>query len=215
MVKYYADRAQEYELIYSKPERQEELKRLRTWVERKFANACVFELACGTGYWTEVVARTAAFVLATDINEEVLAIARAKPLDRQKVSFQRADAYRLPLFSEPFNAGLAAFWWSHVPKAELPNFLCGFHRLFAPGSTIVFIDNIYVAGSNTPISRADQFGNTYQHRTLDDGSCHEVLKNFPTEHELRAAVTALASDVQIEWRRYYWILSYKLPEVES
>jgi hypothetical protein len=34
--------------------------------------------------------------------------------------------------------------------------------------------------SNTPISRRDADGNTYQRRTLDDGSVHEVLKNFPT-----------------------------------
>jgi demethylmenaquinone methyltransferase/2-methoxy-6-polyprenyl-1,4-benzoquinol methylase len=72
----------------------------------------------------------------------------------------------------------------------------------------VFVDNAYVEGSSSPISRTDESGQTYQTRKLDDGSVHEVLKNFPTESELRAAVDRLALDVQVEFLRYYWILSY-------
>ena len=45
--------------------------------ESQFAGAKVFEVACGTGYWTEVLARSAASVFATDINDEVLAVARS------------------------------------------------------------------------------------------------------------------------------------------
>jgi demethylmenaquinone methyltransferase/2-methoxy-6-polyprenyl-1,4-benzoquinol methylase len=66
MVSYYAERAAEYERIYHKPERQADLRQLRSFVERTFADADVFELACGTGYWTEILSRTAALVVATD-----------------------------------------------------------------------------------------------------------------------------------------------------
>ena len=62
-----------------------------------------------------------------------------------------------------------------------------------------------------PLSRSDAQGNTYQLRRLDDGSTHEVLKNFPTESELRAAVEGLALDVHVEFLRYYWTLTYRLP----
>jgi len=86
--------------------------------------------------------------------------------------------------------------------------LRGFHRIFAPGARIVFIENCFVAGSSTPISRTDEHGDTYQLRRLDNGSTHEVLKNFPSESELRATVEGLASDVQVEFLEYYWILSY-------
>src|SRR5882762_10017641 len=118
MVNYYAERAKEYERIYQKPERQEELRQLRDLVQRTFADTHVLEIACGTGYWTEVIARSAASVVATDINEEVLAICRSKPIDHQKTSFRTADAYALPSFPQKFTVGLAAFWWSHVPKAK-------------------------------------------------------------------------------------------------
>ena len=209
MVSYYADRATEYERIYHKPERQADLEKLRDFVERAFANSEVFELACGTGYWTQILSRTAESVVATDINEEVLAIARSKPIDLRKTTFRIEDAYQLPNFPEKFTGGFSAFWWSHVPKARVHDFLWNFHRIFLPGARVVFIENCYVEGSSTHISRTDEHGNTYQLRRLDDGSTHEVLKNFPTESELRAAVEDLAVNVRVEFLRYYWILSYE------
>ena len=126
----------------------------------------------------------------------------------QKVTFQIEDAYALPSLSRRFNAGLSVFWWSHVPKSRLHGFLRGFHRVLSPGAKVVFIDNVYVEGSSTPISRTDEQGNTYQLRRLDDGSTHEVLKNFPEDSELRAAVEDLASDVRVEFLEYYWVLDY-------
>lgn len=214
LISYYAERAAEYERIYMKPERQADLRQLRSFVEGTFTGADVFELACGTGYWTEIVSRTAASVVATDINEAVLAIARSKPVNTRKTTFRIEDAYQLPVFTPRFTGGLAVFWWSHVPKARLRDFLRGFHRLFAAGARIVFIENRYVEGSSTPISRTDEHGDTYQLRRLDDGSTHEVLKNFPTESELRSAVEGLATDVRVEFLLYYWILSY-VPRVDA
>jgi demethylmenaquinone methyltransferase/2-methoxy-6-polyprenyl-1,4-benzoquinol methylase len=210
MVSYYARRAAEYERIYQKPERQQDLQMLQRWVEREFADRRVLELACGTGYWTEILARSATSVVACDLNEAVLDMARSKPMSRARVEFLRADAYALPDLSRTFNAGLAAFWWSHVPINRLPAFLQSFHRMFTPGAQIMFLDNRYVLGSSTPISRTDAAGNTYQTRTLADGSTHEVLKNFPSESELQAVVDGLATDLQLRLLCYYWILSYKV-----
>ena len=56
MVSYYADRAQEYERIYHKPERQVDLGRLRGFVETEFSGADVFEVVMRDGildgrYW--------------------------------------------------------------------------------------------------------------------------------------------------------------------
>ena len=209
MVNYYANRAQEYERVYHKPERQDELRRLRSLVERTFSDAHVFEAACGTGYWTEVIARSAVSVVATDINEEVLAVARSKPINSLKVFFRKEDAYQLPILPQRFTGGFSGFWWSHIPKARIQEFLQGFHRVLSPGARVVFIDNVYVEGSSTPLSRTDENGNTYQSRCLEDGSRYEVLKNFPTSSELRAAVEPLTANVRVEFLQYYWVLSYE------
>jgi demethylmenaquinone methyltransferase/2-methoxy-6-polyprenyl-1,4-benzoquinol methylase len=72
------------------------------------------------------------------------------------------------------------------------------------------LDNRFVAGSSTPIVRRDDDGNTYQQRTLDDGSVHEVLKNFPAREAAFAALGARARDPQWIEHVHYWILSYTL-----
>src|SRR5689334_12775300 len=123
MVAYYAQRAWEYERVYQKPERQQDLRRLRDFVERACAGAHVLEIACGTGYWTAVAARSASSILAVDINDEVLSIARSKPMGPAVVTFFREDAYSLPDYSRRFTLGFGAFWWSHIPKRRLRGFL--------------------------------------------------------------------------------------------
>ncbi|HEY6169895.1 MAG TPA: class I SAM-dependent methyltransferase, partial [Verrucomicrobiae bacterium] len=157
-----------------------------------------------------VIARNAASVTATDFNEEVLTIARAKRLPPGRVKFLQADAYALPAFNESFDTGLAAFWWSHLPKSRLRSFLAGFHGALRPGARVVFIDNSYVEGSSTPIARRDAEGNTYQQRRLNDGSEHEVLKNFPTAEDLRAVVAGMAACVTVELLAYFWLLRYEV-----
>jgi len=206
---YYARRAREYERIYAKPERQDDLQRLRGDVADYFAGARVLELACGTGWWTQVIGPMAAAVTAVDINEEVLELARSKAIPN--VEFVRGDLYALPPLPGRFNAGFAAFWWSHVPRARLGGFLCGFHRALVPGARVMFLDNRFVPGSSTPVARTDADGNTWQRRWLDDGSETEVLKNFPKPTDLAAAVADLATDVRVELLPHYWCLTYRLP----
>ena len=72
---------------------------------------------------------------------------------------------------------------------------------------MIFFDNQYVEGSNLPVIRTDDEGNTYQERALPDGSRHEVLKNFPSDDELRAAVGMTASIRRFD---YFWYLEYSV-----
>lgn len=209
LIDYYARRAAEYERIYEKPERQADLARLREFVGRAFAGRRVLEIACGTGYWTEILNRSAEAVTAIDINEEVLGIARCKP-GNAGVRFHRADAFRVAEIEGAFDAALAAFWWSHVARRDLAGFLEQLHFRMKPGARMVFLDNLYVEGSSTPISRRDAGGNTYQRRRLGDGGTFEVLKNFPTPEELRAAVGPAASEANVRCFDYYWVLQYRL-----
>ncbi|MDB6129431.1 MAG: putative methyltransferase [Verrucomicrobiales bacterium] len=207
---YYARRAEEYESIYAKPERQVELEKLRKHLRSRFAGEKVLEVACGTGYWTEVISQTAKSVVALDLNEEVLEVARRKRFPDVKPHFGIADAYSLPKSRGEFTGGLSAFWWSHVPKARLNQFLAGFHESVGSCSKITFVDNRYVEGSSTVISRIDASGDTFQMRKLKDGSLHEVLKNFPTREELINAVSADAVEISVNLLEYYWLLEYRL-----
>jgi len=208
IVEYYAKRAAEYERIYAKPERQADLTTLRKRIGAMFKGRKVLELACGTGYWTEVIAAQAEHVTALDINEEVLEIARTKRVPAGRVEFTKGSAYDIPGFGRRHDALFAGFWWSHVPLAEMDSFLEKTARAVAPGALIAFLDNRYVEGSSTPVSRMDGEGNTYQARRLDDGSAHEVLKNFPTEGELIKRASLAGWGAHVELLEHYWLLSF-------
>ncbi len=200
---YYARRACEYDQVYLKPERQADLTLLRARLRELFADRNLYEVACGTGYWTAVCAETATSIFATDYNEEVLEVARGRTLP-STVTFARGDAFAPAAAPSPSDAGFAGFWWSHLRRAEIDGFLRTFFARLSPGARFVFIDNAYVEGSSTPIARTDVGGNTYQIRKLTNGETHEVLKNFPTETEARDQLATHATDVVWERLPYYW-----------
>ena len=210
MKAYYADRAREYEKIYAKPERQADLRRLEETIPAFFTGRSVLEVACGTGYWTQHIARTARGIVATDLTEETLAVARSKGLPESRVRFAIADAFNLPAERGPFDGAFAGFWWSHLRHSECAPFLESLKRCLAPGATVVLMDNLYVEGSSTPISRTDEEGNTWQARTLSGGATHEVLKNFPTRAELMKQVAEFGATAQYAALEYYWLFSFEI-----
>jgi SAM-dependent methyltransferase len=211
MQAYYAARASEYDRVYQKPERQADIRLLQEWLPSRFKGSRLLEVACGTGFWTQFIAPVTHHIVALDSAPETIAIAQSR-VPRDKVSFMIGDAYDLPLDRGPFNAAFAGFWFSHVPKHRQREFLMGLSAAVAKGANVVLLDNLYVEGSNHPIAEQDSEGNTFQTRTLEDGSVHRVLKNFPTELELRTLITGLGHRVVFRPFDYYWAIQYVVGE---
>ncbi|NNG15066.1 MAG: methyltransferase domain-containing protein [Gemmatimonadales bacterium] len=210
LTKFYARRAPEYERIYQRPERQAELRRLERAATEAFPEMDVLEVACGTGYWTQFIARSARSILATDTSRAVLERAGEKDFGACDVSLLEADAYSLDSVPGVYSAGFAGFWWSHIPKNRIADFVQSFHGHLEPDARVVLMDNSFVEGSSTPISRTDEDDNTYQIRHLEDGSRHEILKNFPGEENLRASLAPWARDVEFVRLTHYWLCRYRV-----
>jgi demethylmenaquinone methyltransferase/2-methoxy-6-polyprenyl-1,4-benzoquinol methylase len=208
LVDYYQRRAREYEAIYAKPERQADLALLKKYFPERLAGRRVLEVACGTGYWTVLVARTAASIVAVDAAEEPMRIAMSKDYGERNVHFELADAYALSPALGKFDAALAVFWWSHVPLSRIGDFLASLHARLESGARVLLMDNTYVEGSSTPVSERDAEGNTYQLRPLGDGSTNRVLKNFPTENQLRTHLAPHAREFSYRALEYYWLVEY-------
>lgn len=209
LLEYYRRRAGEYEKVYAKPERQADLGMLRTIVQAYFAQRQVLEVACGTGYWTRPVSSYAASIVAIDLAAETLEVARGQNEPESRIDYRIGDAFDLAAISGTFDAGLVAFWWSHVTIAALPGFLTGLHRRLGGGAKVLVMDNRYVEGSNHPITRTDAEGNTYQRRTLESGPTYEVLKNFPSATQVsRAVVGAGGSAPLVHELPYFWYATY-------
>lgn len=207
---YYNRRAPLYETVYAKEERQSDLQVLHEEVRRRLGGGRVLEIACGTGYWSSRIGDVAQSVQSVDQSDETLEIARSKHYARGNVRFLKDDAYQLEAVNGSFNMGFAGFWWSHVPKRRQAEFLKTYHARLEPGAKVVMIDNQFVSGSNHPITHEDDEGNTFQTRTLPDGTKYEVLKNFPSDRELRAVFAPFVREIEILRLQYYWILQYQI-----
>jgi len=66
--------------------------------------------------------------VAVDTSRKMLAITRKRRTPSAKVVYTHGDAYELAKVPGKFDAGLANFWFSHVPKARVEEFLYGFHK---------------------------------------------------------------------------------------
>lgn len=213
MRKYYARRAGEYEAIYGRkePGRQREQRKIAADLGLCLTGRKVLEIACGTGYWTQPLSQTARRIVATDVNIEVLNIAKAKTYGCP-VSFQKRDAYSLGIKSSTFDGGLANFWFSHIPKYRIDEFLKEFHKTLKPGAIVFMADNVYIEGIGGTLLNLPGDENTYKKRQLLDGSVNRVLKNYYQADELAEIFSRYDPSFTtgcINYGKAFWWLSYQ------
>jgi SAM-dependent methyltransferase len=207
---FYAKSASNHDRIYDRAERQDDLEEMREHVADVLRGHTVLELACGTGYWTRLIAETADKVVATDINPEMIAMATLRAMPADKVTLRVADAYDLPADIGDFTAVFIGFWWSHVKREEQEKFLAQLRSKIGKDMFIVLLDDCYVEGSSETVARTDMEGNTYQIRTAPDGERYEIPKTYPSDSGLRKKLASSVREIRIVRLEYYWMLTCRL-----
>jgi len=217
MRRYYRARAPWHDgyMGYSDNAAMEKLLRpIVSRVEMLLAGRDVLEIACGTGNWTQVLARRVRRILATDINEETLDRAREKDYPAGVVDFRMVDAYSLDDVGNGFSGAFAADWWSHVPRSLLGPFLDRLHTCLETDAQVVFVDMLPRDHPDLRPYRYDQEGNAICRRTLPDGSAFDVVKNFPVVNEVCESLAGRGEDVKYhKWLELgRWLVTYTIPD---
>lgn len=207
---FYAKSASNHDRIYDRPERQADLQAMRAHLASTLRGHTVLELACGTGFWTRLIAEVADRVVATDINPEMIAMARLRALPADKVELRIADAYDLPQGLGDFTAVFIGFWWSHVKREDQEKFLAQLKAKVGKDILVVLLDDAYVEGSSDTVARTDQEGNTYQIRMAPDGERYEIPKTYPSDSALRKKLASSVREIKIVRLEYYWLLTCRL-----
>ena len=96
----------------------------------------VLEVGCGSGYFTQELARTGAHIVAIDISPELLAQARDK-VRAGNVTFLEENAYATTFEAESFDAAVGSSVLHHL---DLERGLAELHRVLKPGATVQFTE---------------------------------------------------------------------------
>jgi ubiquinone/menaquinone biosynthesis C-methylase UbiE len=101
------------------------------------ATGRVLEIACGTGRVTAHLRKrlAGAEIIATDVNEDMLAVARQR-LGETGVHWQAADAQELPFGEGYFDVVVCQFGLMFVP--DRPKALLEAYRVLRPGGQLLF-----------------------------------------------------------------------------
>ena len=167
------------------------------------ATGDVLELAGGTGWWTERLARTASYLTVVDSSTEALALNQAR-VQRTDVDYVVADAFD---WQPPrrYDVVFFSFWLSHVPRPRFEAFWDLVRSCLTPDGRVFFIDN-----RNDPLSSPHikdpfvvDYGPDLQVRRLSDGTEWRVVKVMYEPDELQALFAAASWNAQIDATRWF------------
>ena len=168
------------------------------------ATGSVLELAGGTGWWTQRLARTADSLTVVDSSPDVLALNQAR-VGRSDVNYVVADLFNWQPDSH-FDVVFFSFWLSHVPRSRFGEFWSLLHSCLTPSGRAFLIDNRNDPRPETPVR--DPFVIRYDTdlhlRRLSDGSEHRVVSVMYEPGELQSLIEAEGWGAEIESTR--WII---------
>lgn len=213
-VAYYRARAQRYDEwwqrcgVYDRgPEFAAEWDRQLALVEEALATFSVIghvlELAGGTGWWTQRLARCAETLTVVDSSPEALEINRSRT-DRDDIAYKVADVFSwLP--DRAYDVVFFSFWLSHVPRQRSRAFWSMVRSCLSSDGRVFVIDN-----HNDPLPSKDikdPYVLDYQPdrhvRRVDDGREFNVVKVMYEPDELEAQLEDLGWMAEINATRWF------------
>ncbi len=167
------------------------------------ASGRVLELAGGTGWWTERLARTADSLTVVDASAETIEHNRAR-VGRDDVTYVQADVFDWRP-DQQYDVVFFSFWLSHVPRPRFAEFWSLVRDCLAPDGRAFVIDSRKDQPSS---SIRDPYVVEYEpdlhRRHLGDGTEWRVVKVMYEPDELNALLEAEGWRAQIDGTR--WVL---------
>jgi ABC-2 type transport system ATP-binding protein len=104
--------------------------------ERSLGNA--IEFGCGTGYFTKAIARNAKHVVATDLSDKMLEVARTELRGFKNVTIQKADCSNTPFPAESYDSVVSV---NLIHVVDDPSqCLQESHRVLRRGGSLILVD---------------------------------------------------------------------------
>ena len=138
----------------------------------------VLEFACGTGWWTQRLAKYADSLTAIDASPEVIEINRRRlGPDATRVQYVQSDIFRWRP-AERYDVAFFSFWLSHVPPEKFEPFWDVVRSSLAPAGRVFFIDSAYTQTSTAKDHSLEGPDASTMTRRLNDGREYRIVKVF-------------------------------------
>jgi demethylmenaquinone methyltransferase/2-methoxy-6-polyprenyl-1,4-benzoquinol methylase len=161
----------------------------------------VLEVAGGTGWWTERLARTAGTLTVIDSSPEALEANRRR-VRRPDVDYILADVFAWwP--ERVYDTVFFSFWLSHVPRSRFAGFWTFVESCLDPAGRVFLIDSRVPTSWTGPDPSVTDEGDDVQRRRLSDGSAHRVVKVFYEPAGLNDRLAGLGWEARIRGTRWF------------
>jgi 2-polyprenyl-3-methyl-5-hydroxy-6-metoxy-1,4-benzoquinol methylase len=164
----------------------------------------VLELACGTGLWTQLLARSAATLTAVDGSAEMLELNRAR-IPSRHVEYIQADIFQWQPSGPPFDGVFFSFWLSHVPPVKFAEFWKMVAACLKPNGRVFFVDSRREASSTATNHMLPSDDSLTLRRRLNDGREFEIYKVFYEPADLTRRLAELGWDFEVNETAHYFI----------
>ena len=188
-IDYYRQRAEEYDEWFQRQgryDRGEDLNKQWFVEVADLENALddfrpagrILEFACGTGWWTQRLARYAQSITAIDASPEVIEINRRRlgPA-AARVHYIQSDIFQCRP-ARQYDTVFFSFWLSHVPPEHFEPFWNNVRASLAPAGRVFFIDSAYTQTSTAKDHALDGPDATTMTRRLNNGREYRIVKIF-------------------------------------
>jgi len=206
-VAYYRQRAGEYD-VTAYDDVAAARGRIARLVAQMQPTGSVLEMACGTGLWTQALARFADTVTAVDAAVEAVAIARDR-VRSDNVMFEVADVFSWAS-EERLDVIFFSAWLSHVPTSRFEQFWQLLRPRLANGGRVLFIDeHVDERAKESYVAEDDEI----VERELQDGTTYRIVKNFvdPEELERRLRDLGWACTIRRDDDHWVWVCGAARP----
>ena len=219
-IEYYKARANEYDEWFLRSGRYDygpelnalwfaEVEEVRKVLDQFAPGGRVLELACGTGFWTQELARYAQSITGVDASPEVIEINRGR-IKNQNVRYIQADLLSWRPDSQ-YDVVFFSFWLSHVPPDRFDAFWALVRDSMAPGGRVFFIDSAYdptTTARDQPLEKPEV---VTMMRRLNDGREYRIIKVFYQPGKLEEQLAKTGWDVKVASTPRYFLYGMGQP----
>jgi ubiquinone/menaquinone biosynthesis C-methylase UbiE len=205
MLRYYDERAPEYEEAYTRgtgtasipdPEVFKAEARILEGVVAQTVRGRVLDLACGTAYWLPRYATNCNSITLFDQSDKMLAEARAKANRLgigDRCDFVQGEFFAREFAAHAYDTVLVGFFLSHLTEVQEQLLFDVLRRLLTSAGRFLILDSAWSperAKVNTKIER--------QARRLNDGTPFEIYKRYCDRDDISRWTRDYEASLRIE-----------------